>query len=143
MKTPELPGKCPLCGETNSYKVAYCHRCRYRLPWADALEDVQDQEPRSLLDETPALDRILRKEGLLPERTLACRFCNERIQVDDRQCPHCAEWLVADNNFSKLDAWAGGHRPKDTAKVDMQSLKAGCFMVVPFVVLVVYGWFRL
>jgi predicted RNA-binding Zn-ribbon protein involved in translation (DUF1610 family) len=144
MKTPKLPAKCPMCGDPSSYEVAYCHRCQYRLPWADVVEGIEDHETESLLDETPALDRFLKKEGLLPERTLACRFCNERIQVDDRQCPHCGEWLIASNNFySKLDAWAGGHRLKDTVKVNMQSLKAGCFTVVPFVMLLVYGCFRL
>ena len=94
MSEPISKDDCPLCQEPNSHAVAYCHRCNYRLPWADVVEGVAATEPKSLAGETSWLDRELKKWGLLPERTVVCRYCNKPIEVDAKQCPHCKRWLV-------------------------------------------------
>jgi len=129
----ELPAKgiCPLCGEPNSHSIAYCRRCQYRLPWADVVEGVKDTDRKSIADEAPWLDNELRQLGLLPARTLACRYCNEPIEVDAKQCPHCKEWLVSARHDFEIDPWQADFRDKDTERVDMIGPRAGCFSILP------------
>jgi len=96
----EAKSECPMCAEPNYLTVAYCYRCRYRLPWADSLEGIQHASEPS---EESLLDRELKAMGLLPARALACRFCEKPIAVDERQCPHCKRWLDSGTRSFALD----------------------------------------
>ncbi|HEX8552202.1 MAG TPA: hypothetical protein VF681_11690 [Abditibacteriaceae bacterium] len=121
-------GACVLCGETNSIKDAVCHRCGYRLAWADEVEGTVT--PRGKLEET-TIDRKLKEMGLLPSRDLKCRHCFEPIDVNSRKCPHCHESLVSlgpaeffdtsRHDFSPVDSarirFVAGKRPKPTTLV--------------------------
>ena len=130
-------GICPLCGEPNSHARVYCRRCNYRLPWADALEGITDTQRKSIMDEAPWLDHELKQWGLLPERTLACRYCNQPIKVDDKQCPHCKEWLVSAQHLFELDPWQPDYRDKDTERVAMIGPRTGCFSILPLIIVAI------
>jgi hypothetical protein len=111
---------CPVCGESNSTSVAYCRRCSYRLPWADDVEGIDRPSP----DGQPyPFESTLKKTGLLPDRTLSCRYCNEPIPVEAKQCPHCGRWLVAAMNAHKIDPMQRNFRIKDVEKLDILPVK--------------------
>ena len=117
--------RCPLCAEWNKTTDTNCVRCRYRLPWADELENAPDQRPK-VADELPVLTEKLKNLGLLPERVVACRFCNSQIEIDARQCPHCEKWLVA-SRTELLDPAQPTFRKKDLARTGIEGPRAGCF----------------
>ncbi len=109
-----------MCGESNSIKVAYCHRCSYRLPWADEVEGIEHQS----IEEQPSfLERELKEIGLLPDHTLTCRYCNKPIAVGAKQCPHCQRWLMASFSSLKLDPTQKNFRLRDVEKMDIMPIK--------------------
>ena len=106
---------CPLCGESNWTSVAYCRRCRYRLPWADALEGVTHERAP---EKESLLDRGLKRWGFLPEN-IACRYCKQPISVDDKQCPHCKRWLTSVLHEFETDSSQKDFREENLSRVDL------------------------
>ena len=90
-----------------------------------------------LLMKRHGLIKSLGNGGLLPTRTLACRYCNEPIEVGAKQCPHCKEWLVYVGHDFEIDPWQSDFRDKDTERVDMIGPRAGCFSVLPLIFVIV------
>ncbi|RYX84574.1 hypothetical protein EON83_09500 [bacterium] len=125
--SPPQASQCPLCGRLNSTQRPHCRQCGYRLPWADVLEGTPP--PPRVADELPAITQKLEKWGALPKAKCACRFCDEPIEIDARQCPHCLQWLAAPGK-EILDPWQAGFRDKDVEKTDVISPRAGCFSVL-------------
>jgi hypothetical protein len=120
---------CPLCGEPNSLDSIECRRCNYRLPWADSREGIaQPPVEKSRIEK--ALDTELKKLGLLPDRTMVCRYCDQPIKVDAKQCPHCQRWLVHRNHDFEMDPWSTNYDDKASRKVDMLQPRASCLSVL-------------
>jgi hypothetical protein len=132
-----------MCGDSNLQTVAYCHRCSYRLPWADEVEGSQSTTEKQTLAETSALDKVLKRWGLLPEAVLICRYYNGTIDVDTKQCPHCKEWLVSPAQTAKIDPWSSGYKEKDIDRVDIINLRSGCFSILASILMAVtFLWLR-
>lgn len=124
---------CPLCGDLNPLDVAYCRRCQYRLPWADAVEGKATRPPQKSKAEQ-AIQNRLKQEGLLPDRLVVCRYCEQPIEIEAKQCPHCGRWLVHRNHEVELDPWQTDFDEKATSRVQIIRPRAGCFAIVPLLV---------
>ncbi len=128
---PDTMDKCPLCGEPNPHTAPECRRCFFRLPWADSLEGLPPREIKRS-DTEHAFDAYVKSWGLLPEHTVACRFCNEKIGIDDKQCPHCKKWLVAAFHEFEIDPWQPDYDDRAAKKTGIIGPRGGCVSVILF-----------
>ena len=95
---PAKSAPCPLCGEPNRLRHAYCSRCGFRLPWAAQVEGLPEVEPRP-----DRIDQVLKRA--VPGQGARCRFCNAPIQPYDRRCGQCKRWLISGWGDAEIDPW--------------------------------------
>lgn len=129
MKSPKRDAICILCGEPTSFLVAFCPRCGYRLPWANKVEGIEEEKRPGNVSSKPS-------------KTLKCRYCNEPIEVDAKQCPHCEEWLTDVFHVKELDVWEPDYKDKNLARVDTIRPRGGCVTAFPLflVVMLILLW---
>lgn len=120
---------CPLCGEPNRLRHAYCKRCGFRLPWASELEGLPELEPRrNRLDQ--AVERAIADTS-----GARCRFCGSSIAPYDRRCQKCRRWLSSNWNRSALDSWQPDFDAWNFSQV--RGFKSGCLSPIVLVVALV------
>lgn len=119
---------CPLCGEPNRLRHAYCKRCGFRLPWAAAVEGLPESEPR-----LGRLDQVVERAITSSDAPGAlCRFCAAKIAPYDRRCHTCGRWLSSNWNRAALDAWQPDFDRWNFSQV--RGFRAGCLSPIVFIV---------
>ena len=118
---------CPLCGEPNRLRHAYCQRCGFRLPWAAQVEGLPDSHPRlNRIDQ--AVERAIATSEAQHAR---CRFCHAAIGAYDRRCGKCGRWLLSNWNKAALDAWQPDFDAWNFSQV--RGFRAGCLSPIMLV----------
>ncbi len=116
---------CPLCGEPNRLRHAYCKRCGFRLPWAAQVEGLPELEPRrNRLDH--AVERVI-----VDPCGARCRFCGSGIAPYDKRCGECGRWLSSNWNKAALDAWQPDFDAWNFSQV--RGFKSGCLSPIVIV----------
>ena len=77
-------------------RVSHCTRCGAQLPWLGVEYGiVKNTPPRYPSRFALWYERTLESWGLLPSRTLTCRYCDAAIAEDTQICTNCGRSLVA------------------------------------------------
>ena len=92
MKLTKTRGVCGICGELNFYTEINCSRCGSRLVWAFLIDGQKDANFDTPLEKL--FDLLFCHSNASSKAKVGCRNCDKPIEVNEKVCPHCQNWLA-------------------------------------------------